>query len=286
MPQGLIALLICAMFGATLTSMDAALNKGVGVFVRNFYLPVIDPGCPEKRLLKLGKLCTLGFGAIIVLMALIVAKYRTIGLFDLMNQLAASIPLPMMFPMVYGLFYKRTPGWSGWSTVIVGFVCSYAVWKFCVPLESVAGLFGSTHVLNHDEHTYFLLTATVLIDTVMCTAWYFGTSAFYASSDVTQRESIDRFFTNLQTPIVGTSAEAKSDGEQMYVMLGQLCLVYGAFVLLLVLIPNGLEGRACFIFCGGIIFIAGLILRRLGRRDHRLSLVLSQPQEVQVVCNP
>jgi hypothetical protein len=72
----------------------------------------------------------------------------------------------------------------------------------------------------------------------------------------------------------------------MYVMLGQLCLVYGAFVLLLILIPNGLEGRACFIFCGGIIFVTGLILRQLGRRDRRMQSALSQSQEVQVVCNP
>lgn len=285
MPQGLIALLICAMFGATLTSMDAALNKGVGVFVRNFYLPIIDPKYPEKRLLKVGKLCTLLFGAIIVLMALIVARYRSIGLFDLMNQLAARIALPMMFPMAYGLFFKRTPGWSGWSTVIVGFLCSLVV-KFWIPADSVARLFGSTHGLNADEHTYFLLFATVLLDTTVCTIWYFSTSLFYSTSDATQRASTDRFFANLQTPIVGTSDEAKSDGEQMYVMLGQLCLVYGAFVLLLILIPNGLEGRACFIFCGGIIFVTGLILRQLGRRDRRMQSALSQSQEVQVVCNP
>jgi SSS family solute:Na+ symporter len=281
MPQGLIALLICAMFGATLTSMDAALNKGVGVFVRNFYLPLINPECPEKRLLKIGKLCTLLFGAIIVLMALIVAKYRSVGLFDLMNQLAASIAFPMMFPLVYGLFYKRTPGWSGWSTVIVGFISSLAV-KYWLPPEVFARLQGSTQRMNADETTYSLLFATVFIDTIVCTLWYFSTSLFYAKSDASQRESIDRFFVNLQTPIEGTTSAAADEGEQMYLMLGQLCVVYGSFVLLLTVIPNRPAGRACFVFCGGIIFVSGLILRRLGKRYRRAALETPSIREMQV----
>ena len=144
--------------------------------------------------------------------------------------------------------------------------------KYLLPPEAFTRLFGSTHALNADEGTYFLLFATVLIDTAVCTLWFFSTSMFYATSDAVQRESIDRFFVNLETPIEGTNAAAADDGEQMYVMLGQLCLVYGAFVLLLIVIPNPLEGRACFLFCGGIIFTAGLILRRLGQRGVAVSV--------------
>lgn len=265
MPQGLIALLICAMFGATLTNLDAALNKGVGVFVRNFYLPILDPHCPEKRLLKIGKLCTLVFGAIIIGMALVVAKYRSGGLFDLTNQLAASLVLPMIFPMAYGMIFKRTPGWSGWTTIIIGFLCSLLV--KCVPPESLARMFG-WRALNASEQTYFLFFATVCFDSIVCTAWFFGTSLFYETSDAKQRESIDRFFVNLQTPIESTSTGA-DENQQIYGMLGQLCLVYGSFVWLLTLIPNRTQGRACFLFCGGIIFGAGLVLRRVGRSNRR-----------------
>ncbi len=46
----------------------------------------------------------------------------------------------------------------------------------------------------------------------------------------------------------------------MYHLLGMLCLVYGAFVLSLCLIRNSLEGRLCFIFCGGVIFGVGMLL--------------------------
>jgi hypothetical protein len=48
--------------------------------------------------------------------------------------------------------------------------------------------------------------------------------------------------------------------EPVYRMLGVLCMVYGAFILLLMLIPNGLGGRRCFLFVGGVIGAAGAVL--------------------------
>jgi SSS family solute:Na+ symporter len=55
LPQGMLGLLICGIFAATLTTMDASVNQGTGIFVRSFYLPVIHPTCPERRLLIVSK---------------------------------------------------------------------------------------------------------------------------------------------------------------------------------------------------------------------------------------
>ncbi len=63
----------------------------------------------------------------------------------------------------------------------------------------------------------------------------------------------------------------------MYQMMGALCTVYGLFVLALVLIPNGLTGKLCFVFCGGSVLTVGLILRSLGRRQARRDLNLKVP---------
>ena len=40
--------------------------------------------------------------------------------------------------------------------------------------------------------------------------------------------------------------------EPVYRMLGVLCMIYGAFILLLMLIPNGVGGRLCFLFVAAI----------------------------------
>ncbi|MEY4917780.1 MAG: Sodium/glucose cotransporter, partial [Verrucomicrobiota bacterium] len=66
MPQGLLGLLLSAMLGATVTSMDAGLNKNVGIAIRSLYKPVFKPDASEKHLLVAGKICTLIFGAIII----------------------------------------------------------------------------------------------------------------------------------------------------------------------------------------------------------------------------
>jgi Na+/proline symporter len=266
MPQGLIALLICAMFGATLTSMDAGLNKGVGVFVRNFYKPILHPDCSEKQLLVVGKVCTAVFGAIIVCNALLVNRYRSGGLFDLSNQLATSLGLPLMIPLVLGLFFKRTPGWSGWSTGLVGFAASWIV-KFYLSAEWCMRLLGVNRALSAREKTDFLLFATVLVVSAVGIVWFFASSIFYRTSSAVHLERVEKFFEHLRTPINSVAEKLENYDGIMYRMIGNLCLVYGAFVLVLVAIPNSIRGRLCFIFCGGVIFGMGLILTGLGRRD-------------------
>ena len=259
MPQGLMGLFICSMLGATLTSMDAGLNKAVGVFVRSFYLPIVDPKCSERKLLILSKLCTLGFGILIIVCALLVNKWRTVNLFDFVNQVAASLTLPLAIPLLFGLFYKRTPDWSAWSTGLVGFFVSIFV-NFWLGshFEDFLGKMTS------QEQTYLLLAVTTFGTFFIAGGWFFFTTLFYNSSPLEQRERIEEFFDRLHTPVEQLGGEDVQ--EKIYRLLGLLCLVYGAFVLLLTLIPNSFGGRMCFVFCGGAIFGMGAILFFISRR--------------------
>jgi len=52
----------------------------------------------------------------------------------------------------------------------------------------------------------------------------------------------------------------------IYKLLGALCLVYGGFILLLMLIPNTSGGRLAFLFCGGVMFSVGVALHLAGKR--------------------
>ncbi len=268
LPQGLIGLLLCAMLGATLTSMDAGLNKGAGVFVRSFYLPVLDPNCTEKRLLVVSKLCTLLFGLIIVSVAVVVSRYRTMGLFDLSNQLAASLGTPLALPLLWGLFYKKTPAWSAWSTVLVGFLMAWYANHFLTAAQ-VQGLIGGHAALSPREQTDTMLVATTALVVFVGSAWYFFTSLFYDRSPASHKERVERFFLNLRTPV-----DAHGEGQQdydhtIYRLIGGLCLVYGVFILALTAIPNSATGRLCFVFCGGAVLIAGAVLTVLSRKTRR-----------------
>lgn len=265
MPQGLLGLLLSAMLGATVSSMDAGLNKNVGIAIRSLYKPLLNPNASEQHLLIAGKICTLIFGAIIIAVALMVNRFRDTNLFDFVNQLAANLLMPLALPLIYGLFFQRTPGWSAWSTALVAGLASWLLGKFVTP-ELFQQWMGWTTPLNADEKTYLKLAVTTIGGTVLIgSAWYFFTSLFYESTPAEERERIEKFFTKLRTPVDKQGTEGVQ--AVIYKLLGMLCLVYGGFILVLMAIPNRFAGRLAFLFCGGTIFTAGWILFRVGRRN-------------------
>jgi SSS family solute:Na+ symporter len=267
MPQGLLGLLLSAMLGATVTSMDAGLNKNVGIAIRSFYKPVFKPLASEKHLLVAGKICTLLFGVIIIALALTVNKLRSTNLFDFVNQLAANLLIPLALPLIYGLFYKRTPGWSAWSTGLVAGLASWLLGYFVTP-ELFQQWVGWETPLNADEKTYLKLAITTLGGTVFVgSAWYFFTSLFYRTAPVEEQERIGKFFTHLHTPVDKHGVVGVQTA--IYKLLGTLCMVYGAFILLLMAIPNKSTGRLAFLFCGGVMFGVGWMLFTAGRRKER-----------------
>jgi Na+/proline symporter len=265
LPQGMLGLLIAGIFGATLSSLDASVNQGVGILVRNFYLPVINPNCPEKKLLIISKVSTGMFGIVIIGIGLVVSKLRTLPLFDLLNQLGVSLWLPLAIPMCLGLFYKRTPAWSSWTTVLIGLTMSFVV-KFCTTPEMFSWIPGLHGPFKPEETTQFYLFATVAIVSVTCIAWFFFTSLFYEKSSPEYKARVEEFFQNLKTPVGDLNAEQVKENHKVVGAIGTLCMIFGAFVLLLMLVPdNGLK-RLAFLFSGGIVFGVGWLLRRISRR--------------------
>jgi solute:Na+ symporter, SSS family len=277
MPVGLIGLLLCAMFGATLTQMDAAVNKYVGVFVRSFYRPVLRPAATEKQLLYVGKVCTLCFGAVIIALSLMINTYRSTDVFTLLNQVMVSVGLPLTLPVFFGLFFRRTPPWSAWGTALVCFL--YSAWAnfifknhlaapdFLTQLSPVfRDLLGNpAKPLSGAEQADLLLAVTALGTILVALVCFFSSSFFYAKTTPADHDWIEAFFAKLHTPLKPKEDAAMSD-EPVYRLLGMLCMIYGAFILLLMLIPNGLGGRLCFLFVGGIIGTAGIVLHRIANR--------------------
>lgn len=269
MPRGLLGLLLSAMLGATVTSMDSGLNKNVGIAIRSFYKPLFNPNASEKHLLVAGKFCTLVFGGIIILLALFINSIRQTNLFDFVNQLAANLLMPLALPLIFGLFYKRTPGWSAWSTALVAGLASWLLGKYISP-ELVQHWMGWSQPLNADEATYLNLAVTTLGGTVIVgSAWYFFTSLFYKSAPDAEHERIENFFASLRTPVQKEGTNKVQ--AVVYKLLGSLCVVYGTFILLLMLIPNRFTGRLAFLFCGGAMFLAGAVLVRKAKKYARSS---------------
>ncbi len=262
MPAGMIGLLLSGIFAATMSSMDAGLNKNAGFFVKNFYHVVIRPHSSDSEQLVVSKIVTFIMGILVILAALTFAQWKEMGLFDLMLQFGALIALPYSVPLIWGVLIRRAPAWAGWTTVVVGFASSIITTGLFTP-EWFAGVMGwSDAPLTPREVSDWGLLSGVLINAVVCSVWFLGCCLFHRTRKQEEIMRVDEFFQQMRTPVdfhkeVGLGA---ANDAQQYRALGIMCLIYGGFILLLVLIPNPWHGRLWMMFCSAALLAVGGLL--------------------------
>ncbi|MDP2138350.1 MAG: hypothetical protein Q8J74_10925, partial [Candidatus Didemnitutus sp.] len=165
-----------------------------------------------------------------------------------------------------GLLIRRTPGWTGWSTVLVCFVVSFLTERF-LNIEWAVRTFGvidGTTTWERQNWEQGIGVFTILGAGIL---WFLFTKQFYHRETPEQRASIDRFCHNLATPVDYEKEEksAGNDDKQSW-LIGWLCLPYGAVVVLMALIPNPMVGRLAFVFCGGVVMLIGWLLVKQSRK--------------------
>jgi Na+/proline symporter len=265
LPQGLLGLMVCAMFSATIDSADAALNANAGFFVRNVYISYIRPDASDKHQVIVGKITTVCFGFLIIGLGLGVNAMRTMNLFDLFQVLNSVLLPPMIVPMVLGVLIHRTPAWAGWSTVIFGLIVGLlARWAYSP--EAVQHLLGLTRVLSVREINDSEFVVVSFITLVGSVLWFCGTIPLWRMSSEAQHQRVDALFDDMRRP-VDHIAEGGEDQDTMQLrVVGALFLILGAFLLVCMAIPNPLHGRLAFLFVGGVLFALGLLLWTLYKR--------------------
>lgn len=267
MPKGMIGLIVTSLFAATISNMDTGLNRNTGIFIRSFYQPVLRRNASDHELMIASRIATTVFGVITVLCAFVFYSMKNLSLFQLMQAIAALVTLPIMMPLLLGILYKRTPPWSGWTTVAVCFVASTVV-AYLTTLfgpDAYQRVVGAATPLTPVEQNYVVYGLGVFANVVVGSLWFFGTAFWYNRQPPEFRASVEAFFKDLATPVVfADEGVANVDGSQ-YRTLGTLCSIYGGFIGLLAFIPNPAVGRAAFLIVGGVIGGIGLLLLRRGR---------------------
>lgn len=258
LPHGMVGLLLTGMFAATMSTMDSALNNSSGIFVKNIYIRLLKPNSSEAKQLAVAKISTIFFGILIILIALLYSTFKNMALFDLMITIGSLIGLPMAIPLILGLLIKKTPEWSGWSSTVVGLICSAAV-RFYFDAQWFAHIFD-LEMLSRDIR-YWNITAIVLVNLTIPVFWFLITMKFYKEPIGERQTELEKFWENQNTPV-----QNKDEGndEQQYSLIGGLALVYGAFVACMCLIPNPIEGRLVFLLCGLVLVFCGYLLFRKG----------------------
>jgi SSS family transporter len=271
LPVGMLGLLLSGIFAATMGQMDSGLNRNAGYFIKNFYQVLMRPHASERELLNVGRASTVVFGFLIILVGLWFDTLKNVTLFDIMLQLGGLVGIPIVMPLIWGMFVRRAPQWAGWSTVLVSLLTSFLSQKFLTAqwLGNIAGW-----TLSQREGNDWAAAIGIVLNIAVGSAWFLAvaflfplrrptsTSETIASAACEEIERVDRFFADMHRPIDFEREEgAGSDNLQAKVM-GLLCLIYGAFITLLVLIPNDWSKRWAFLFCGAVMFGVGWLLHR------------------------
>ncbi|CAH0528718.1 sodium:solute symporter family transporter [Vibrio hippocampi] len=258
MPAGMVGLLVSAMFAATMSSMDSGLNRNSGIFVKNFYQPILRPDATEKELVFVSKVTSTVFGVAIILIAMFINSLKGLSLFDTMMYVGALIGFPMTIPAFCGFFIKKTPDWAGWGTLVVGGIVSYIV-GFVITSDMIEGWFGLNELTKREWSD--VKVAVGLIAHLIFTAGFFCLSTlFYKPLSAERQKDVDLFFNNLATPLVAESVAQKKLDNRQRKMLGTLIAVAGVGVMTMFALPNPMWGRMIFVLCGGIVLGVGLLL--------------------------
>jgi SSS family solute:Na+ symporter len=270
LPVGMIGILVSGIFAATMSSMDAGLNKNAGIFIKNFYQPFLRPGATDRQLLRAGKFTTVVLGLVVIAVALKFSELKDMNLFKLTQRTSILIGVPIVVPLMLGLVIRRTPPWSAWSTVLVGFMSSLFISDYLTP-EWAAPLFGYTGELSHASREYWRQGIEMIGNFLVGGTWFCLTTLFWKSSPAAHQAEVAGFSRRLDTPVDFAAEEGAASANDAIQAraVGWLSITYGGFVGLLALIPNPLAGRLAFLFCGGVVIFIGWLLLRQSRTSAR-----------------
>lgn len=262
LPVGMVGLMMSAMFAATMSSMDSALNKNSGIFVRDVYKVFIDKEVSDEKMLKLGKIMTLCFGMIIIVVGLFISSLENTSLFNITTMVGSLIALPMLIPTLFGFFVKKTPDWAAWGSLVVGACVSYFIAFVCTP-EMVEGFLHLAEPLTSTEFSDMTsLTLGVVLHGCITLPFFLLSQLFYKGHNEERQAEVDLFFKNVTTEVIADEAEAEESDNKQRKTLGGLLAVAGAFIMLMVFIPNVFVERFVFIGVGAIVLAAGLGLMK------------------------
>lgn len=247
LPTGMAGLMVVAMFAATMSSMDAGLNRCAAVFTQDIYPPLSRIARRNlftgKKLLLLGQGFSLMLGVLIILLAVYFSRVQGYGIFKLMLNIGAMLGIPLATPMFLSLFIRKAPGWSALFSVGCGLVPSF--------MSGVAA----------QEWSF---QDKVFINTGAGVAGFLLTMPFWAMSTQAYRDRVARFFKTMHTPVdFAREVGVDTDLSQLKI-IGVFAMVIGGLIGLLALAPNPLSGRLEILSVAGSVALIGLLLAWCG----------------------
>lgn len=176
LPAGLMGILFASMFAATMSTLNGEFNIMSSVLTNDVYRKFIDPHASEKKLLKVARITIVLIGTLVTAGGIYIQKFG--GAFEANKLFTGIFAIPVGFPLLFGILFKRPNAFAAILTILVG-VSSGII------LNSIPAI------------TWECAT---LIEICICAIIYF-TPGYFMKQSKKQQGEVDSFFNNLQVPI-------------------------------------------------------------------------------------
>ena len=117
LPNGLIGIMLAAMFSATMSSISGTLNLHASIISRDIFPTLFPRRAGDTERLLVGWIATFAVGAIIIALAMTMAAQGQ-SVFKVMLTFNTIMSLAYGPPALLGLVVKRTPYWSGLASFL------------------------------------------------------------------------------------------------------------------------------------------------------------------------
>lgn len=187
LPEGVMGIMLAAMFAATMSALDSEYNVMAGVITRDIYQRLINPNATERQQIIVARTLTLLLGLAIIAGALFVGNFG--GAFEANKLFTGLFAIPMVIPLLFGVILRKPRPAGAILTVIVGIA---------------TGLFLN----GHPEISW---ASATLAEIVICTITLVISGKF-ESKRADYRLRVEEFFQRLQTPIPDEEKPAEDPG--------------------------------------------------------------------------
>jgi Na+/proline symporter len=266
MPAGTVGLLMAALFAASMSSMDSALNKNSGIFIRSIYQPYQakrNRQIGDRKLLRISQFISFLSGLLVIAAGLYFASLKELSLFELMMSVSTMVQVPLLVPLLFGIFVKKTPPWASWATVAVGLFVSWFVMNVFTA-DVFVSMFG-IEMLTSRETIDMNIILTIGGHLFITAGFFCATTFFYDEEKDKNKVEMDHFFEDLVTPYIADDEQDEVDSQQRH-KLGLMVIAMGAGVMLMALIPNPIWGRVMFVACAAVILVIGVLLQKSSKQ--------------------
>ncbi|HZR39937.1 MAG TPA: sodium/solute symporter, partial [Ktedonobacteraceae bacterium] len=125
-PSGLLGLGLTALLASFMSGMAGNVTAFNTVWTYDIYRSYIKRDAPDRHYLWMGRVITVAGILISVGTAYLAASFNSI--MDYVQVLFSIVNAPLLATFLLGMFWRRTTPWGGFFGLLIGTICSIALW--------------------------------------------------------------------------------------------------------------------------------------------------------------